>query len=216
MILEKILPWANVAYIIVVALGSYGIYQLNALVNANKDRELTRYQSDAGVQIEQAKTKALEAEARAAEANERAEQAQLELAKLKQPRTISNDQREFIVRNLRDFAGQPFGFSAYSDPEAHGFVIQLDAVLKSAGWVRVPSQIGAIEYDVAGDTVGAAAGSGLSAFIGTDNEEAELALRSLSGAFRLAGIQCTYKKTEQLAGKEPKAIIIHVGKKPVD
>ena len=31
---EKILPWANVAYIVVVALGSYGIYQLNALVSA--------------------------------------------------------------------------------------------------------------------------------------------------------------------------------------
>ena len=213
---EKILPWANVAYIVVVALGSYGIYQLNALVNANKDRELARYQAAAGVQIEQAKSTALEAEARAAEANERAEQAQLELAKLKQPRTISDRQRESIVGHLSKFAGQHFGFSAYPDPEAHGLVIQLDAVLKSAGWVRVPSQLGAIEHDVAGDTVGDAAGSGLAAFIGTDNEEAEPAVKSLSGAFRFAGIQCTYNKTEQLVGKEPKAIIIHVGKKPVD
>ena len=154
--LEKILPWANVAYIVVVALGSYGIYQLNALVNANKDRELARYQADAKVQIEQAKRKAHEADARAALANEQAEQARLELAKLRQPRTIPPENRQEIMDQLARHKGQVFELAgAGLDPETMSILTELAATLTAAGWEHINSQTGRISASIAGVFIGA-------------------------------------------------------------
>ena len=161
MVLEKLLPWANLAYIAFVALGSYGIYHLTARVNADKDRELARYQAESIVQI-----KAAQAEAFKAEANALAEQAKLELAKIKEPRAIPPNHQARIVSDLKQFAGQPFAFSAYEDPEAHALVAQIDWALKQAGWQRTSSQVGVIVHDVAGDTVGGSVNIGLSAYIG--------------------------------------------------
>ena len=156
MILEKILPWANVAYIVVVALGSYGIYQLNALVNANKDRDLARYQSDAKVQIEQAKSKALEADARAALANEQAEQARLELAKLKQPRSIPPEHKQHIMDQLAHHKGQIYELAgAGLDPETMSILTELVAMLTAVGWERMNSQVGDISASIGGVFIGA-------------------------------------------------------------
>ena len=153
--LEKILPWANVAYILVVALGSYGIYQLNTLVNANKDRELARYQADAKVQIEQAKSKALEADARAALANEQAEQARLELAKLRQPRTIPPEHRQEIMDELARHKGQEYELAgAGLDPETMSFLTELAAMLTAVGWERINSQAGGISASISGVLIG--------------------------------------------------------------
>lgn len=156
MMLEKILPWANVAYIVVVALGSYGIYQLNALVNANKDRDLARYQADAKVQIEQAKSKALEADARAALANEQAEQARLELAKLKQPRSIPPEQEQEIMDQLAHHKGQIYELAgAGLDPETMSILTELVAMLTAVGWERMNSQVGDISASIGGVFIGA-------------------------------------------------------------
>ena len=87
-------------------------------------------------------------------------------------------------------------------------------MLKSAGWLRVPSQIGAIVVDAAGKTVGTSHDSGVTAFIGPDNPDARAALLALSRALTIAGIPCQPSRTEQLRDKTPKAILINVGKKP--
>ena len=100
MALEKLLPWANLAYIVLVALGSYGIYHLTARVNAEKDRQLAKYQADSKVQIEAAQAEASKADARAAEANAAAEQAKLELAKLREPRRLSPSSQQRLVSAL--------------------------------------------------------------------------------------------------------------------
>ena len=136
MILEKMLPWANVAYIVVVALGSYGIYQLNARVNASKDRELAKFQAEANVQIEQANAKA-------AEANAIAEQAQLELARTKQPRTIPPEHRQGFIERLAKHKGQPYELAgAGLDPETMSFLTELVILLNAAGWDHLNSQAG--------------------------------------------------------------------------
>ena len=154
------------------------------------------------------------AEARAAEANAVASQARLELAELKEPRTIAPEDQEKIIVALKEFAGQNFSFSVFGDPESLALLRTLDAMLKSAGWLRVPSQLGAIVVDAAGNTAGTSHDSGVAAFVGPDNRDARAALLTLSKALTVAGIPCQPSQTEQLRGKTPKAIIINVGKKP--
>ena len=87
-------------------------------------------------------------------------------------------------------------------------------MLKSAGWLRVSSQVGDINLDAAGNTAGIAHDSGVNAFIGLDNPAAPAALVALSRALTAAGIPCQSSQTEQLRDKTPKAILINVGKKP--
>ena len=85
-------------------------------------------------------------------------------------------------------------------------------MLTSAGWLRVPSQIGDIVVDAAGNTAGTSFNSGVTAFVGPDNRDAEAALLTLSKALTVAGIPCQPRRTDQLRDK--KAIVINVGKKP--
>ena len=236
--LDKLLQWANVIYMVSVAIAAVAtlvIYHLSARVNAAKDSELETYRTESTIKITAAQAEAAEAmkiaeserlaraelesqvaaaEVRAAEADAAASQAQLELAKLKEPRTIAPEDQEKIIAALREFTGQKFGFSVYPDPEPLALLRVLDIILKSAGWVRVPSQIGALVVDAAGNTAGTSHDSGVTAFVGPDNPDAEITLRALSKALTVAGIPCQPKRTEQLRDKTPKAIIINVGKKP--
>ena len=238
MAIERLLQWANFAYIAAIgiaAVATVAVYQLSARVTAAKDRELEEFRTESEVKITAAQAEAAEAmriaeserlaradleskvadaEARAAEANAADSQAQLELAKLKQPRTIGPRDQEKIAASLKRFAGQNFGFSVFRDPEAMALVRVIDDTLKLAGWVRVPSQIGAIVVDVAGDTAGTSHSSGVSAFVGPEDRDAEPALRVLCNALTGAGVHCQPNRTEQLRGKTPEAIVIEVGKKP--
>ena len=218
---------------VIAAVATFAIFHLSARVNAAKDRELETYRTESTIKITVARAEAAEAmkiaeserlaraelesqvaaaEARAAEANAVASQARLELAKLKEPRTIAPEDQEKIVAALKEFAGQTFGFSVFQDPEPLALLRTLDTVLTSAGWLRVPSQIGAIVVDAAGNTAGTSSDSGVTAFVGPDNRAAEAALLTLSKALTVAGIPCQPTRTDQLQGK--KAIVINVGKKP--
>ncbi len=238
MTVDKLLQWANIAYIMsgVIAVASFvAIYYLSARVTAAKERELEKYQTESQIKITAAEAAAAEArkiaeserlaraelerqvalaEARAAEANAVASQARLELARLKEPRTIAPEDQEKVIAALRKFAGQNFGFSVFSDPESLALLRTLDSMLKSAGWLRVRSQIGAIVVEVAGNTAGTSHDSGVTAFVGPDNREAMAALLTLSKGLTVAGIPCKPSRTEQLRDKIPTAIIINVGKKP--
>ena len=236
MALDKLLQWANIAYIacvVIAAVATFAIFHLSARVNSAKDRELETYRTESTIKITVAQAEAAEAmkiaeserlaraelesqvaaaEARAAEANAVASQARLALAKLKEPRTIAPEDQEKIVAALKEFAGQTFGFSVFQDPEPLALLRTLDAVLTSAGGLRVPSQIGAIVVDAAGNTAGTSSDSGVTAFVGPDNRAAEAALLTLSEALTVAGIPCQPNRTDQLRDK--KAIVINVGKKP--
>lgn len=235
---EKLLQWANIAYIALAtgtAAMTFAIYQLSARVNADKDRELEEFRTEAEVKITTAQAEAAEAmkvaeserlartkleaqvtatEVRIAEANAAALQAQLELAKFKEPRTISPENQEQMITVLKGFAGQNFSFSVFQDPEALSLLRTLDAVLKSAGWTRVPSQVSAIVVEVAGANAGIITNSGVSANIGPDNRNALTALTTLTKALTQAGIPCQSGLSEKLQDRTPKAITINIGKKP--
>ena len=238
MALEKLLHWANIIYItcgLITIAASFAIYRLSARVNTAKDRELKKYQTESTIKITGAQAEAAEAmkiaesarleraelesqvavaEARAAEANAVASQAQLELVTLKEPRTIAPEDQEKIIAALKKFAGQNFGFSVYGDPESLSLLRAIDAMLKSAGWLRVRSQIGIIVVDAAGNTAGTSHDSGVTAFVAPDNRDAVPALLTLSNALTGAGMSCQSSRSERLRDKKPKAIIINVGKKP--
>ena len=238
MAIEKLLQWVNVAYMVSVAIAAFGtfaIYHLSARMNAEKDRELESYRTESTIKISVAQAEAAEAiriaeaerlarvkleteiaaaEVRAAEANAIASQARLELAKLQEPRTIGPEEQENIITALKEFAGQNFSFTVFPDPEPLALLRALDAVLVSAGWLRVPSQIGAIVVDAAGNTAGTSHDSGVTAFVGPDNGDAESAVVAFCKALTAAGIPCEPRRTEQLRDRSPKAIAINVGKKP--
>ena len=64
MTLDKILQWANIVYIVcaaIVVAMSFVIYQLSARVNAVKDRELGKYQTESTIKITAAEAEAAEA-----------------------------------------------------------------------------------------------------------------------------------------------------------
>ena len=206
----------------VVALGSYGIYQLNALVNANKDRELARYQADSKVQIEQA-------EAQAAEANQQAEQARLELAKLKQPRTIPPEYRQGIMDQLARHEGQAYELAgAGLDPETMSLLTELDGMLTAVGWERINSQVGGISSSISGLIIGApiVADVGVTVFmwqVGPEerNEKSTARVQKRMSAFadlvnllNRAGVSTTTAGIYDRAVKRRDSIRIEVGRKP--
>lgn len=201
---ETLLRWVQIALIVsgfVTAGLSAVAWRLSVNVNAAKNRESNQ--------------KIVAAEVRAAEANALASQARLELENLTKPRTSAPGDQEQIVVALKQFAGQRFAFSVFEDPEALALLRVLDATLKSAGWVRVSSQIGDIGTDVAGDFAGFTSESGVAALVGPDNREAETTLLTLSKTLTDAGTPCRPIRTEQLRGKTLNAIVISVGKKPM-
>ena len=142
--LDKLLQWANIAYIVCVAIAAaatFAIYHLSARVNAAKDRELERFRTESTIEITAAQAEAAEAMkiaeserlaraelesqvaaagARAAEANAVASQAQLALAKLKEPRTIAPVDQQKIIAALKKFARTKFLLLCVSRPGVVG------------------------------------------------------------------------------------------------
>lgn len=223
--MEKLLHWANVAYIgslVIAAFLTFAIYHLSKQVTKAKDRELAQYQADSQVKIAaaetsaaEAETRAAEAEARAADANLAAKQAQLELAKFKEPRTIAPEDQERIIADLKEFTGQKYSVSVFPDPEALALLRVVDAMLKSAGWVETELPNRSIKVNAAGITAATSVESGMGASVGRDDGASAAALRALSDSLRRAGIPCRRGiHPRELQEKSPNTILIFVGKKP--
>jgi len=63
-----------------------------------------------------------------------AAKANLELAKLKTPRSLSVEQQERIISKIKSFAGTPFDLWISTDPDSAVLMELIDTVLRSAGW----------------------------------------------------------------------------------
>lgn len=79
-----------------------------------------------------------EAKERAATAEDRAVQANLELAKLKTPRTLDSVEQMEMVSALRPFAKTQFMLAVDPLPESINLLNTLAAILTSAGWKWIP------------------------------------------------------------------------------
>jgi len=76
----------------------------------------------------------------AAKANERAAEANLELAKLKAPRTVSPEQQSRIIEKLKGFPGTTFEVITYpGEPEPVAFSNVIAGLLERAGWRLNPN-----------------------------------------------------------------------------
>jgi hypothetical protein len=179
---------------------------IQANIASIKEAGATGEQQRIGRELAAALVRVAEAEARAAEAN-------LELAKLRDPRKLLPEQQDRIIAALKRFTGQKFSFNVYPDPESLAFLRIIDALLKSAGWERVPSQVGDVEVDAAGSTAGTAYDGGVDALIAPDDENSKPALITLASALTKEGTPCTPHYNDRLIGKIPKAILINIGKK---
>jgi hypothetical protein len=173
--------------------------------------------SDAKATQQQVEAELAKQKERTASAEKAASDAALALAKFKQPRSLSRGQREVLIEALRPFGGQHFAFAVFPDPEPLALLKDLDTVLKSAGWIRVPSQIereGGVKVDAAGETAATIFDSGVDAYIAPDDMQSVPAQSALCSALKAASISCETHRTPQLAGKTPRAITIGIGKKP--
>lgn len=148
--------------------------------NANKEAGIAR--RDAGAAIERAEALRLDiatSSERAAKAEQHAAEANLELARLRDPRNLLPEQQDRVIAALRKFPGQKFSFSVYPDPEPLALLRVIDALLKSASWERVPSQMGALTVEASGSTAGTAYDSGVDALIAPDDGNSKPALLAL-------------------------------------
>lgn len=111
--------------------------------------ELDQYKIDAAVKVEEAKNEGIEAgktagnallraaelEKQAAESKERATRLELELAKIKQPRMLTEERIRPLAEKLSPYASTPFDLAFIpGDPEAAVFGTHIAALLEAAGW----------------------------------------------------------------------------------
>jgi hypothetical protein len=150
-----------------------------------------------------------------AEARERANDAELELARLKTPRTLGPDAQRRVAAQLRQFAGQEFaGQVAPGSEDARGLWEALDAALAAAEWIRVAPYGFAIGNPPAG--IPLAPNSGVTVFVAASraNELAPIA-HALAGALTAEGIIAGVSASAgpQMEGR-PNVIIVEIGRKP--
>ena len=209
--MDRLLHWANVGYIatlVIAAVFTIVIYQLSKQVTDAKDRQLRQYRTESEVNI-------AAAEARAAEANLVASEAQLELAKLKAPRTVAPEDQVKMIADLKAFTGQKYSAAVFQDPEALALLRVLDAMLRSAGWVKVKFPNQSILINANGISAPPSFHSGVIATIGQDDNQSVAALLALSDALTRAGIPCRRgMHPTELRDKSPNTILFAVGKKP--
>ena len=74
---------------------------------------------------------------RAAHAEERAAKAELDLAKLKTPRTLNSEQQTRISAALKPFTGQIFDIALNIDDESKNLLPQIEDTMKAAGWSQI-------------------------------------------------------------------------------
>ncbi len=166
-----------------------------------KDEKLSKELSDKGVLI-------AEANERAANADKKAAEAQLELAKFKAPRTLTDEQRERITRKLKPFLSTTFEVVTYSgEPEPITFSNVIVETLVKAGWVFNPN-------NSHGHLMGLA--SGVVVVIGREaGSNAGKAGAALLEALRAEGVAETKLGHDSLQiNPTPIAIKIQVAKKP--
>src|SRR3954453_16071175 len=79
-----------------------------------------------------------DAKVRVAVAEKQAADANLEILRLKTPRSISAEQAVRITSKAKNFTRTPYIFTVFNDPEATDLLSQIETTLTLAGWVEQP------------------------------------------------------------------------------
>ena len=150
-----------------------------------------------------------------AEANARAAEAQLELAKFKEPRQLTSEQQARISGKLIGFAGQQYLLSVATDQDALRLVRILENVLTASKWVILPHPSGVKLADIDAGISGASE-EGVRIQVApsraSDNDLLHKA-SVLADALNAEGIITAVARNAELE-PTPDAIQIRVGAKP--
>jgi hypothetical protein len=189
------------------------VIKLQKAAELATEQEFEQYKLDASVKITGAEERAKVAEQRASEAN-------LEIERLKTPRSISPEQRGRIVNKLKPFSTLPFTFSVMLEPEPLALMEEISEVLKTADWTRVPYHLsnGGMTY---GDENTPSFGTIFSltglAFGFPSNREVEWkpVVDVLQNALHAeSGIEATTGSLSNEVAAKNDSIVIWIGRKP--
>jgi len=201
--------WAEVAGIVLLAL--LVIAEVVAYKYGHRKDDLTEQQQHAADQRHDEEMARLQLET--ARMQERAAKAELELAKIKAPRTLGPARQEFIANALRRFAGQRYR-AAISQGADDGvaFWESLHATLQSAGWVYIPAPGPSVGDPPAGIPIAAIPGVEIRFDPAKEQELAPAAL-ALGNALHADGMVVAVNRDRQSnpTGPESDALFIAIG-----
>jgi hypothetical protein len=149
------------------------------------------------------------------EARERANEAELELAKIKTPRMLTTEGQRRVAAKLQRFAGQEFaGQVAPGSDDARPLWETLAKTLTAAGWVRVPPIGLAVGDPPAG--VPLVPNSGVTVFVAASRANefapiAQLLAAALMSEGIIAGVSASAGPQME---QRPAVIVVEVGRKP--
>lgn len=171
------------------------------------DRDISR----ANERAKNAEVQIASSNARAAEAQKQAAEAKLELAKLKEPRTVNQEQQRRIRAKIKPFAGTKFDlYVSTGSSEPVALMNTIEGTLRSAGWVMEKPSTPILFADKAG----VAALSGLLVQIARERSADFLkAATALASALRAEGIEARAEANLD-TGNNHDAIHVMIGSKP--
>jgi hypothetical protein len=117
------------AFALLAGAATWAVVRLQRAELAASRQEFEKYKLDAGKEI--------------ADAQQRAAEANLELARMKTPRSLTAEQQREIADKLKPWAGALFDVGAiHGDTEVAELELILESVLETAGWQQVDWQGG--------------------------------------------------------------------------
>jgi hypothetical protein len=153
-----------------------------------------------------------EANERSAKAQEEAAKANLELERIKAPRTISSQDQTEIIAALKPFSGTPYDLVVGTDSESLNFMKTIQSLLTQAGWVQVPAK-GAVGLTNSNPLIGITVTAGVYIEIDAGKLGVWLpAIDKFKVAFEAKNIPVHGSAAQ--TGVDPTAVHVGVGKKP--
>jgi hypothetical protein len=204
--------WRNAGYLLV-ALGVLGIVAV--MLFADHKRRLRKGLLFVAVLLAGLALARFGESALLAEARERADEAELELAKIKTPRMLTPEAQRRVAAKVKQFAGQEFaGQVAPGSDDARPLWETLDKALAAAGWVRVPPIGLAVGDPPAG--VPLVPNSGVTAFVAASRANefapiAQLLAAALMAEGIIAGVSASAGPQME---QRPAVIVVEIGRKP--
>jgi hypothetical protein len=194
---------------VIVGLSTYVVIRLQKTEAQASAAEFDRYKLATEKSISDARARAAIAEKQAAEAN-------LELARLKTPRSLSPEQHNGIVERLRQFAGTQFDTALVpGDPESAKFLVTIEEVLLQAGWKQIDWEGGDIVFNRDGKPVAGmtSANNVIVAIFPEQIQTLEPAALSLVAALKSAGILADLQNATGITNTNRDALHILMGHK---
>jgi hypothetical protein len=162
------------------------------------------------------------AEAHLKDALDRAEKAEQEIARVKEPRRLNLEQQKRIADKLSRFAGQKFAFIVFGDSESLDLLQDINRSLRLAKWVRVevPESLGLdVAFTVEGIRVPQVTAVGCKTYVSPEDAvgniggSADVSI-ALALAINAEGVPCEPHMNARMKGIT-NLIVIQVGQKKI-